>query len=146
MKIKNSVAILVFNDKEELALQLRAAHDDSYPSHWDFSAAGGIQAGEEPDVAAVRELQEEIGIQEELRFIEKVFYKDEKEQGNIFLYSTQHNGPFHPDANEVADIRFFSLNLIEQMIAEGEKFHPEFPFVWKLGIIQKHMKETHDTV
>ena len=43
---KKSSAVLVFNDKGELALQLRSSNDDSFPSHWDFSAGGGIDSGE----------------------------------------------------------------------------------------------------
>ena len=55
-KNKASAVVLVFNSENNLALQLRAAHDDSYPGHWDFSAAGGIEAHETLVDAAIREL------------------------------------------------------------------------------------------
>jgi len=59
---KKSSGVLVFNNKGELALQLRAAKDDSFPSHWDFSAGGGINAGEDNKLSAQREVKEELGI------------------------------------------------------------------------------------
>jgi 8-oxo-dGTP pyrophosphatase MutT (NUDIX family) len=60
IKYKKSATILVFNDKGELALQLRSHNDDSFPSHWDFLAGGGVNKGEDKKVVAERELREEI--------------------------------------------------------------------------------------
>src|SRR3989344_784422 len=57
-----SVAIFIFNKKGEILLQRRAADDDSYPLCLDFSAAGGIESEESKDIAAARELREELGI------------------------------------------------------------------------------------
>lgn len=134
-QVRSSV-ILVFNDKDQLALQLRAATDYKYPSHWDFSAAGGIEDGEDPKTAAHRELQEEIGIEAKLEFVTETLYEDDKGQDYFYLYKTTHNGPFTPDGFEVEKVEFFSLDQIQSMLDSGAKFHPEFPFVWKKGLIK----------
>lgn len=46
----------------ELLLQKRAANKRTWPSRYDISAAGHIDLGEEPIVAALREAKEEINL------------------------------------------------------------------------------------
>ncbi len=135
MKHKNSSVILVYNSAGELAVQLRASHDDKYPSHWDFSAAGGIDEGEDHDVAAQRELQEEIGISTPLTFIKEILYKDNKGTDRLFVYKASHEGPFTVQEEEVDDVKFFSREDIEHMISSGEDFHPEFIYLWNEGLL-----------
>lgn len=60
--------------KTEVLLQKRAADKRTWPNCWDISAAGHIDLGEEPIVAAVRETEEEIGLSvkpDDLAFIAK---------------------------------------------------------------------------
>jgi isopentenyl-diphosphate Delta-isomerase len=136
MSSKKSAVVLVFNNKNELALQLRSSTDTNYPSHWDASAAGSIDADEEPEEAASRELWEEIGITGDLDFIKGILYKDDFGEDYLYVYRTDHNGPFIPDKHEVQLIKFVSLEEIDHMIETGEKFHPEFIFLWKQGIVR----------
>ena len=131
MEIKMSAVILVFSSVGKLALQLRSKTDDSYPSHWDFSAAGGLDFGEEHGVAASRELYEEIGIKSDLTFVFETTFKDNFCEDKLFVYKTISDGPFFPDPKEVDDIQFFSKQEIDVMIESGSKFHPEFIFLWK---------------
>ncbi len=128
---KSSSVVLVFNDDGELALQLRAAADTSYPSHWDFSAAGGIEAGEDPLAAAIRELKEEIGLEGKPAIVESILYRDELCEDLLHIYKLKNNGPFSPDKKEVDEIRFFAPEQIDKMIQNKEKFHPEFTFLWE---------------
>ena len=143
MEYKKCSAILVFNDKNELALQLRAAHDDKFPSHWDFSAGGGIDQGEDEKASAERELMEELGIRSEVEFIiqERYVYPAWNplitRETDLSIFKTHHNGPFNPDPNEVEKVQFFKLEKIEEMIKSGEKFHPEFILFWNKKIIDK---------
>lgn len=58
----------------DVLLQKRSACKDSNPGCYDISSAGHIEAGGEPLMAAVRELEEELGIHakpEELHYIGK---------------------------------------------------------------------------
>lgn len=60
--------IWVIRKKEgrwQVLLQKRAQNKDSFPGRWDTSSSGHIQAGDEPEESAVRELGEELGIQAE---------------------------------------------------------------------------------
>ncbi len=140
MKKDQSSVVLVFNDRKELALQLRAAIDDLYPLHWDFSAAGGIFPGEDHKNAAIRELKEEIGIESDMTFDGEELFQNKECTDRMYIYKTTHNGPFQRQVNEVEDIQFFTLEKIGKMILLGEKFHPEFLFVWNEGIIEQAQK------
>lgn len=131
MTQKQSAVVLVWNYRGELALQLRSENEENYPLHWDFSAAGGIEKGEEPAVAAKRELKEELGIEAELEFLGELLYEDDRGQDYLYIYRASHNGPFSPDPAEVAKVQFFSPEKINQMLQSDEKFHPEFELVWK---------------
>ena len=47
----------------DILLQKRSAHKDSHPGYYDISSAGHIAAGDQPLESAMRELEEELGIQ-----------------------------------------------------------------------------------
>lgn len=54
--------IWIANRDNNLLMQKRAANKDSHPNQWDISSAGHISAGDDSVTAAVREVQEELGI------------------------------------------------------------------------------------
>lgn len=56
------VHVWVVGDGGDLLVQKRAAGLATFENLWDVSVGGGIQSGEESDVAGSRELQEELGI------------------------------------------------------------------------------------
>lgn len=63
--------IWLYNSRGEILVERRARTKDSYPNLLDISAAGHVDAGEMPEVAAYRELKEELGIaagKDELQF------------------------------------------------------------------------------
>jgi isopentenyl-diphosphate Delta-isomerase len=57
-----SVFIWIYNSKGEILLQRRAKDKKSFPDKWDVSVAGHMTAGDKPIEAAVREIEEEIGV------------------------------------------------------------------------------------
>ena len=86
--------------KVQLLLQKRSAEKDSFPGRFDTSSAGHIQAGDEPEESAIRELHEELGIRaakEDLTFAgcfdiqyEKEFYGKmfrDNEVAFVYMYT-----------------------------------------------------------
>src|SRR5204863_9957868 len=57
-----AVHLFIFNRQGELFLQKRSAWKDRHPLLWDSSAAGHVDAGENYDETAARELEEELGV------------------------------------------------------------------------------------
>lgn len=67
-----SVHIWIFDKAKNVLIQKRTSNKDTFPNLWDISVAGHISVGEEPLTSAVREVEEEIGMQlqkEQLHFI-----------------------------------------------------------------------------
>ncbi len=124
------VHILVFNSKNQLALNLISKNSKSYPLHWGSSVAGHVQSGETYEQAATRELEEELGINPPLQFLEKQFYKKENTHEKVLgVFKTVYSGQLKVNKEEVENIRFFSLSEIRNMITGGEKIAPELLFL-----------------
>jgi isopentenyldiphosphate isomerase len=124
--------VIVFNDKGELALQLRSPDVSYCPDHWVTTAGGHVQAGEDPEQAAIREFKEELGIdnKDKLEFFSKDLYVyDKKINKFLITFKTKLNGPFKPDPKVVSKVEFFSIEKIKEMINNNEKFHPELLFL-----------------
>ena len=126
------VHILIFNNKGEMALQLRSLKVSFCPDHWSTAVGGHVQSGETNEDTALREYQEELGTRSKLEFFSKDFY-EVKGRPNKFLitFKTTFNGPFKPDPEVVSKVGFFSIDGIKNMVNNGEKFHPELLFLLK---------------
>ena len=61
--IHRAVHVLVFNAAGQVFLQKRSMKKDRQPGLWDSSASGHVDADEDYDACAARELREEIGLQ-----------------------------------------------------------------------------------
>ena len=57
-----SAHIWIYNSEGDIMLQKRSASKDTFPGLWDISVAGHISAGETPLQGALREINEEIGL------------------------------------------------------------------------------------
>jgi 16S rRNA (adenine1518-N6/adenine1519-N6)-dimethyltransferase len=55
--------IFLINSEGQIWLELRAMHCDNYPGHYSSSAAGHISSGEDYLTGALREAEEELGIE-----------------------------------------------------------------------------------
>ena len=57
-----SVHIWIADFEKNVLIQKRASNKDVFPNLWDVSVAGHISAGEQPEISAIREIEEEIGL------------------------------------------------------------------------------------
>ena len=130
--LHRAVHILLFNDAGELFLQKRSRLKDRHPCVWDSSAAGHVDAGEDYDVAAARELQEELGVTAALKRIVKLPASERTGMEFIWLYRGRHNGPFQLARNEIELGRFFPPELVTAWLhARPTDFAPGFAECWE---------------
>lgn len=105
--IYRATYILVFNRAGQLFLQLRSTGKDMFPGYYDAVAGGVLQAGEEYDASARRELFEELGIcGEPLDRLFDFFYEDESNRVWGRAYRCIAEGPFSLQREEI-DEGFF---------------------------------------
>jgi isopentenyldiphosphate isomerase len=119
-----SVAIVVCATDGRLLVHRRADDKDVYPGYWDVAAGGVVAAGEDSDVAAVRELAEELGIAgADLEFVAECRFEDDHAREICRVYRTVHDGPFRFDDGEVSEARLVDADELAALIAV-ESFLP----------------------
>ncbi|HKS31529.1 MAG TPA: 16S rRNA (adenine(1518)-N(6)/adenine(1519)-N(6))-dimethyltransferase RsmA [Chthoniobacterales bacterium] len=128
-----AVHILVFNGIGELLLQKRSQWKDRYPLLWDSSAAGHVEANEQYDETADRELNEELGVTAQLRPIGKLPASEKTGQEFIVVYRGKHDGPFAYPSEEIGAVEFFPIDIVNRWVAnKPEDFAPGFLESWRL--------------
>jgi 16S rRNA (adenine1518-N6/adenine1519-N6)-dimethyltransferase len=101
-----SVHVLVFNSAGEILVQLRGPTKDQYPLYWDVSVGGHVNPGESYEAAARRELHEELGLTDELRFVRKTAASSETGWEFTCLYEVTTDRTPRPNAGEIVRVEF----------------------------------------
>lgn len=115
--LHRAVHIFVFNSRRELLIHRRSATKDEAPLKYTSSASGHLGAGEDYATAAVRELDEELGLQASVEFL-GIFPANGAET------SFEHSGLYRAvsdqtprfDPGEILSGEFHSLAEIDQLI------------------------------
>ena len=121
-----AVAVLLFNAGGELYIQLRSQRMQWYPNVWTASATGHVRYGETYKQAALRELQEELGIRCKLRMLGKLLtptwrYGEVTELEFITVFEGHWNEMICPRNEEVAGGEYIALDRLGREIAEGAR-------------------------
>src|SRR3989338_9110647 len=125
--LHRAIHIMILNSKGEILLQKRSKKKDLYSGWWTSSASGHVEAGDDYEESAHRELKEELGVEAKLEPLFAVV-KDYRGQGKhdrerIQVYIGQHDGPFNFSKEEVESVKFFPPETIAKMMIK-EKFTP----------------------
>lgn len=128
-----AVHVFVFNKRGDLLLQQRSMFKDAHPGVWDSSVSGHLDAGEDYAAAAVRELEEEMGIRVESapEEIARIAACEATGREHVRLYRTRHSGSVSFPAAEVSAAAWFPVAELEAWIAaRPEDFAPGFIECW----------------
>jgi isopentenyldiphosphate isomerase len=112
--------VLVFNSKGEVFLQKRSLNKDRQPGLWDSSASGHVDAGEDYDACAVRELGEELGWKAPTppRRLFKMAASPQTDQEHIWVYRCEGEGPFRLNSDEIERGGWFAPEEVTRWLAE----------------------------
>ncbi len=109
-----AVHIFVFNRLGEIFLQKRSRWKDVHPLKWDSSAAGHVNAGDDYEVTASREIEEELGVRADLREEARIGACAETGMEFVRLYRAAHDGPFLLPPSEIDCGGWFTCGQVEQ--------------------------------
>jgi 8-oxo-dGTP pyrophosphatase MutT (NUDIX family) len=108
---------------------------DKHPGVWDSSASGHLDAGEEYDACAVREVGEELGYK--LATAPKRLFDiaacEDTGQEFVWVYRADEEGPFQLLWSEVDAGGWFAPETVTHWVeVRPQDFAPAFPLIWKL--------------
>lgn len=113
--LHRTISISVFNDKGEILLHKRSMNKDNNPGFWGNASGGHVVKGEDYDQAAHKEINEELNINPKLILIKKMFINDPVHNTMTSLYKAYSNGPFEFNKEEIDEIKFFSIDKLDQI-------------------------------
>jgi len=126
-----AVHVFVFNTAGEIYVQRRSATKDRHPLKLDSSAAGHVDPGETYLPAAVRELQEELGIAADLEAVLRVAASEKTDNEHVALFTVVTDRTPSPNPEEILWGGFMSRHdLSTRMAAAAEDFVPAFILLW----------------
>ena len=123
--LHRNVAVLCLNGQGEIYVQQRTDTKDVFPGLYDAFVGGVVSASEPYDLAAKREIAEELGIvgaTPERLF--KGLYEDEHTRAFTTVYRVVYDGPIVHQASEV---QWGGFRTREQVLANdaGWRFVPD---------------------
>ena len=129
-----AVHVLVFNARGDLFLQKRSLIKDTFPGVWDSSASGHLDAGEDYDACAVRELREELGWEATVA-LERLFKIDacvDTGQEFVWVYRCRAEGPFVLHPEEIERGGWFAPDKVTDWVrAKPGDFARAFAAIWE---------------
>lgn len=132
--LHRAVHVFVFNKRGDLLLQKRSRLKDLCPGLWDSSVSGHLDSGESYAAAALRELDEEMGIIQETPPEEIASLSAAAETGweHVRLFRTRHDGALRFPSAEVDAVMWFPVVEIAAWIENHPAdFAPGFLACWK---------------
>ena len=119
--IHREIIVYIFDQEKRLLMQQRSWKKKVYPGYWTESCAGHIGKGENPEIAAHRELKEELGFDTKLKFINKRLIVQPNEIHFAYCYIGRYkNKKIEIDKEEIETIEFVNESGFDKFF-EGKK-------------------------
>ncbi|MEX1995397.1 MAG: NUDIX domain-containing protein [Candidatus Saccharimonadales bacterium] len=151
---RNVIHIWIINPNAQLLVQKRSVAKSAWKSLWDVSIGGGVSAGEEPTQAAVRELNEELGIEVDQNDLKKLgvwkvpkvvpeYNKESREFSHTYLLQKDLMiNDLSLEKKEVAQVAWRSLEELRAEIEDDKLYknwvpHPKQYYLEVMNFIEE---------
>ncbi len=135
--LHRAFSLFIFNARGELMLQQRSGEKRLWPLYWSNSCCSHPRRGEAMDQAIHRRLQQELGVDAELKYLYKFQYSAQyedlgSERELCWVYAGRTDAQPGINPNEIEDWRFVSAAALEaELKTSPERFTPWFKMEWK---------------
>jgi isopentenyldiphosphate isomerase len=120
-----AVFVIVTSSSGQLLVHRRSEDKDLWPGRWDLGVGGVVGAGESYELAAERELAEEVGVVGVVpAHVADGRYADADVDLVARAFRVVHDGPFRFADGEVVEARWVDADELVELIA-GESFVPD---------------------
>jgi isopentenyl-diphosphate delta-isomerase len=149
--LHRAISVFVFNDRNELLLQRRAAGKYHSPDKWSNTCCTHPFPGEAPRIAARRRLDEEMGLVAKITEVFTFLYQ--ADVGNNFIenefdhvfFGVSNQDP-DPDPAEVSDWRWVTMGDLERaLIKNPQEFSPWLRQCFDKVIYYRSLKSSFDS-
>jgi isopentenyldiphosphate isomerase len=145
----------IYNSKNQVLIQKRAAQKLVWPNKWDVAIAGHITAGDSPRDTVVREAEEEMSIKvnpEDIKIFDISKFEDKMPEGwfnRVYIYSyitkmDLNIAKLVLEADETSQVRWVDTDKLEEELhdpkSEGD-FSPPAKLFFQNAIDEIRKKE-----
>jgi len=133
--------VIIYDESGKILVQKRSRDKKTFPSHWDIGVAETVQSGEGYEGAAMRGLNEELGIlgvsniQLIHSFLFKIRFESQETREHCKVYKIQYNGDINFQKEEIEETDFLTTSEINDIILKNSFHH-----IYKKMINQKPKK------
>lgn len=120
------IHVLIFDKKGRLLIQKRTKTKRSWPDLWDFTVSGAVSSGESSQLAAKRELFEELGIKYDFsKYYPNISINTGFRIDDIYIVNNKNIdlNNLKLQKEEVSDAKFVSLDELLELI-DKDQFVP----------------------
>ena len=136
--LHRAFSLLIFNSRQELLLQQRAAGKRLWPLYWSNSCCSHPRRRESMEAAIHRRLGEELGLGCARQFLFKFEYQAQfdataAEHELCSVYIGRSDGPPHINRDEIHAWRWISPEQLQEELAGADagRFTPWFRLEWE---------------
>lgn len=135
--LHRAVHIFVFNQAGQIYIQRRSISKDRHAEKLDSSAAGHVDPGETYEQAAIRELQEELGIRAEVKEVLRVPASEQTDNEHVVLFKAVTELEPVPDPEEIQWGAFMNCDQVTELIEDtSDDVVPAFILLWRKAPLQ----------
>ena len=127
-----AVHVFLFRSDGAMLIHKRSDLKEEFPSVWTSSCSGHVSAGEDYDITAVRELQEELGVESVVERLRKFAACPDTSHEFTTLYRCVSDAVVTPDPGEIAAIKWMSVEQIRFWMDQlPDDFSPAFCLLFR---------------
>lgn len=124
---KNEICVFVLNDQKQILLQKRSANKKYYPNRWAL-LTGHVEEKETIEEGALRELQEEVGIQickEELYPLANGNFTIKRENHHnthyFYIINNKPSSDFIIQKEELSEVKWYDIDEVIKLIKNNSE-------------------------